>query len=434
MIIDDKQKNISANRDYKLVGSPMEGLVGATIGFFIGFAAVSLFGPVAKEFKQMLNLNAFQAGWLVAIPMLTGSLLRIPFAAMVDVIGGKTPFLILLTTAIVGMIGIFTLLNNPSLVSYPALLVLGALCGFGIATFSVGIPQTSYWFPQKKQGWALGVYAGAGNLAPGIFALIIPFILPVLGLAKTYLIWLLFLTLGTIVYLIIGKDAWFFQLRKQGISREEAMEIAKKEGQELFPSGALLKSLSISASTFENWLLVWLYFISFGGFLALTAWFPTFWQELYSVNKQLAGILTATFSIGASLIRIWGGGFSDRHTGEKAALIAMISILTGSIIFGFLGGNKLFAFLGVVFLAFGMGLNNAAVFKIVPKVLPQAVGGASGWIGGLGALGGFVIPPILGKIVDITGKVGYYTGFFVFTILAITGIIFIFILQSKVKK
>jgi NNP family nitrate/nitrite transporter-like MFS transporter len=152
--------------------------------------------------------------------MITGSLLRIPFAAMVEVIGGKIPFLILLTIAIIGIIGIFTLLNNPSLVSYPSLLVLGALCGFGIATFSVGIAQTSYWFPQKKQGWALGVYAGAGNLAPGIFALIVPFILPVLRLAKIYLIWLLFLIFGTIVYLIIGKDAWYFQLRKQGFSRE----------------------------------------------------------------------------------------------------------------------------------------------------------------------------------------------------------------------
>jgi NNP family nitrate/nitrite transporter-like MFS transporter len=185
MIIEDKRRSI--NRNYKLVGSQIEGLVGATIGLFIGFAAVSLFGPVSKEFKQMLILNAFQAGWFVAIPMITGSLLRIPFAAMVEVIGGKIPFLILLTIAIIGIIGIFTLLNNPSLVSYPSLLVLGALCGFGIATFSVGIAQTSYWFPQKKPGWALGVYAGAGNLAPGIFALIVPFILPVLGLAKIYL-------------------------------------------------------------------------------------------------------------------------------------------------------------------------------------------------------------------------------------------------------
>jgi NNP family nitrate/nitrite transporter-like MFS transporter len=112
----------------------------------------------------------------------------------------------------------------------------------------------------------------------------------------------------------------------------------------------------------------------------------------------------------------------------------MFSILIGSIIVGFLGGNNLFAFLGVVFLAFGMGLNNAAVFKIVPKVLPQAVGGASGLIGGLGALGGFVIPPILGKIADMMVKSGYYTGFFVFTGLAITGIIFIFILQSRMKN
>ncbi|MCX7870846.1 MAG: MFS transporter [bacterium] len=431
MILEDKKGKI---RDYKLVGTPMEGLIGATVGFFIGFAAVSLFGPVAKEFKQLLNLNAFQAGMLVAIPMLTGSLLRIPFAAMVDSVGGRLPFLILLITAIIGMSGISFLLFNPTLVSYNLLLLLGALCGFGIATFSVGIAQTSYWFPQHKQGWALGVYAGLGNLAPGIFALVIPFILPTLGLAKTYLLWLAFLFTGTIVYSIIAKDAYYFQLVKQNIPSQEAIEIAKSKNQELFPTGALLKSLQISAKTLENWLLVWLYFISFGGFLALTAWFPTFYQELFSVNKQLAGVFTALFSIGASLIRVWGGGFSDKITGEKASLIAIVSILLGSLIITLLGGNIIFSLVGIIFLAFGMGLNNAAVFKIVPKVVPKAIGGAAGWVGGLGALGGFVIPPILGRIVDISGKSGYYLGFVVFVIMSILGLITIFYLSFRTKS
>ena len=429
-------ENVPKNKipNYNLLGSPIEGLIGATIGFFIGFAAVSLFGPVAKEFKQILNLKDFQVGLLVAIPMLTGSLLRIPFAAMVDAIGGRIPFMILLITAIIGMLGISFLLFNTQLVSYNLLLILGALCGFGIATFSVGIAQTSYWFPQKKQGWALGVYAGVGNLAPGIFALIIPFILPSLGLAKTYLIWLAFLLIGTIVYYLISKDAYYFQLVKQKINQEEAIEISKSKGQELFPTGALLKSLKISGSTLENWLLVWLYFISFGGFLALTAWFPTFYQELFSYKKQIAGVLTALFSIGASLIRVWGGGFSDKISGERASLIAMISILVGSIIVTLMGNNIIWVILGVILLAFGMGLNNAAVFKIVPKVIPKAVGGAAGWIGGLGALGGFVIPPLLGKIVDILGKSGFYIGFSVFVLISITGIITVLYLSSKTKK
>lgn len=430
MLLKDKKREI---KDYKLVGTPIEGLIGATIGFFIGFTSVSLFGPVAKEFKQLLDLSSFQAGILVAIPMLTGSLLKIPFSAMVDSVGGKLPFLVLLISSIIGMSGISFLLFNPHLVSYNLLLFLGALCGLGIVTFGVGIAQASYWFPQNKQGWALGIYGGLGNLAPGIFSLIIPFILPSLGLAKTYLLWLAFLFMGTIIYLIVAKDAYYFQLIKQNIPSEKAKEIAKSKGQELFPTGDLLKSLQISARSLENWLLVWLYFISVGGFLALTAWLPTFYQELFLVNKQLAGIFTALFSISASLIRVWGGGISDKITGEKTALIAIISILIGSLVITLLGNNIVFSLVGVVFMALGMGLNNAAVFKILPKVVPEAVGGASGWVGGLGSLGGFIIPPILGKIVDIFGKKGYYLGFIVFIFISIFGLVAVLYLYRKAK-
>ena len=163
---------------FQTKGTPAIGLFGTTLGFFFGFAAVSLYGPTAIKFKEAMDLSPALIGLLVAIPSLSGSLLRIPFGAWVDITGGRKPFLILLGLSAIGLGGVTLLLN----VVYPAqmhglyglILFLGMLSGCGIATFSVGIGQTSYWYPLKKQGKALGTYAGLGNLAPGLFSLILP--------------------------------------------------------------------------------------------------------------------------------------------------------------------------------------------------------------------------------------------------------------------
>ena len=97
---------------------------------------------------------------------------------------------------------------------YGLILILGMLSGCGIATFSVGIGQTSYWYPVKKQGMALGTYAGLGNLAPGLFSLILPFYLQSFGFISAYFAWFLFLLIGTIAYAFIGTNSYYFQFRK----------------------------------------------------------------------------------------------------------------------------------------------------------------------------------------------------------------------------
>ena len=116
-------------------GSPAHGLFGATLGFFLGFAAVSLFGPTAYKFKEATDLNPVMLGLLVAIPSLSGSLLRIPFGAWADTAGARKPFLVLLTLSFLGMLSLFLVLyflypNNLGLSYYPLLLLLGVLCGW----------------------------------------------------------------------------------------------------------------------------------------------------------------------------------------------------------------------------------------------------------------------------------------------------------------
>ncbi len=419
----------------KVKGSAAQGLTGATLGFFIGFAAVALFGPTAAKFQQVMRLSPMAVGFLVAMPSLSGSLLRIPFSAWVDTTGGRKPFLVLLTLSVVGMAGLsavvaFLYPDRLSSSYYPLLLLLAILCGCGIATFSVGISQVSYWFSKKAQGSALAVFGGVGNIAPGVFSMLIPMALGSLGLTNSYLIWLGMLVTGTILYFLVGRNSPYFQLRAQGMDATEARREASAHGQVLFPAGSLRDSLIASARVWRTWALVMIYFTTFGGFIALTAWLPTYWTANFGMTPIQAGILTALYSVLTSLIRILGGVVSDklREGGENTAILALFIMLMGALVM--IGARDYqLAIPGEILLAFGMGICNAAVFKMVPQAVPMAVGGAAGWVGGLGAFGGFAIPPMLAFAVRDLGKPGYAIGFVVYLFLALLSLFMAWILK-----
>ncbi|MDP2657884.1 MAG: MFS transporter, partial [Candidatus Deferrimicrobium sp.] len=347
------------NAVFTTIGTPAQGLAGATLGFFIGFAAVSLFGPTAKSLKGIMGLGPLEVGFLVAAPSLSGSLLRIPFSAWVDTTGGKKPFLVLLVLSIIGMAGLFLTLHSyyPGRMTrsfYPLILVLGVLCGCGIATFSVGVGQVAYWYPKARQGTALGTYAGIGNLAPGIFTLLLPFALLTMGLSWSYLAWLAFLAVGTAVYAVIGRNAWYFQLVARRVPVKEAKAASALRGQEIFPSGNLVDSLLLSGRNWKTWALVAIYFTTFGGFIAMTAWLPVYWTSFYSATPILAGTLAGVFSIITSLVRVGGGYLSDRVGGESTGFFALVIMLAGAILMT-LSGNFNFSIAAEVLMAIGMG-------------------------------------------------------------------------------
>lgn len=419
-------------------GTPQRGLTGTTLGFFFGFAAVALYGPTAIKFKEAMDLSPALVGLLIAIPSLSGSLLRIPFGAWVDTNGGKIPFLVLLLLSVTGLGGVTLLLatSYPDGMKemYPLVLFFGFLSGCGIATFSVGIAQTSYWFPRSRQGAALGTFGGLGNLAPGIFSIVLPLFLTYYGFISAYFAWFLFLLLGTVLYGFIGVNSPYFQYKKAGFSHQGARaEAEKRHGQEIFPSGTIIDSLKNSAKIRNTWALVVLYFTSFGGFIALTAWFPTYWSEFQGFTPVKAGLFTAAFSILASLVRVYGGKIADKFGGEKIAMLSMATILLTTALLSFAPGLILSA-VAVALLAAGMGTANGAIFKLVPVYIPDAVGGAAGWIGGLGAFGGFALPPVMGAIAGSYGKIGYARGFFVFVILSVINLLIINALLKNRKK
>ena len=406
-------------------------LTWTTLAFFAGFAGVSAFGPIVANLKQSMELNPLLVGLLAASPALTGSLLRIPFGAMVDRVGGKKPILILLSLAVAGIAAItllFTVFSPPQPSHYPLFLMAGMLCGCGIAVFSVGIPTVSYWYPQKKQGTALAIYAGLGNMAPGMFAMALPFLVVSLGFAISYVLWLGMLLSLLIVFLVYMKDAPYFQYKEMGIQiDEDALFIAC--GEELIPSGNVMESLKRAGSNWRTWILTMFYFVTFGGFIALTVWFPTYWREYFGTSLVLAGFLTALYSLSASILRVFGGFTSDRIGGEKTVFLSFVVVAVGAFLMIVASRSMAMAVSGVILLALGMGFANAAVFKLVPKYTPETVGGAAGIVGGLGAFGGFVIPPVMGLFVKLSGASGYSLGFSVFFGLSLLSLVLFAILN-----
>lgn len=414
--------------NFVVKGDKNRALFFATLAFFAGFAGVSAYGPIVPMLKKTLNLSPFSMSFLAAAPALIGSLLRIPFGAMVDRTGGKKPTLILLFLSAVGILGMAKLLSLPleeQTTNLFLFVAFGMLAGCGIATFSVGIPTVSYWFPQKSQGMALAIYGGLGNTAPGFFAILLPLLIARFGFGYSYLIWLLMLIAAGFLIATFMHDAPSFQLERNGHivdhkNPNHRRILNDKFQQELVPTGNMFASLKIAAGTWNTWLLTCIYFTTFGGFIALTAWLPTFWMQNFGTTIILAGTLTAVYSLSASAARMVGGIISDKLGGEKILGLSLIIMLVGSLVM-IAAINFNTTLVAQLLLALSMGAANAAVFKLVPKFAPTTVGGTTGIVGGLGAFGGFGIPLALGGFVSRFGS--YTKAFAIFAALALISLI-----------
>ena len=185
-----------------------------------------------------------------------------------------------------------------------------------------------------------------------------------MGLRSAYVIWLALLT-GDGAVLARGKNAPYFQFRSSGASADEARRLAAEAGQELYPAASGMATLIVSSRNWKTWALVVLYFTTFGGFIALTAWLPTYWQELHGTSLLVAGLrarrcIRSSPRRSASTAASWPTGSG----GERTALISLTVLLVGAV--GMAVSSNLYgSVLAEVLMAVGSG--NAAVFKLVPR-------------------------------------------------------------------
>jgi MFS transporter, NNP family, nitrate/nitrite transporter len=379
----------------------------STIAFTLMFAAWLMFGVLGIPIQEEFGLSDVQLSWLIAVAILNGALWRVPAGIVADHFGGRTVFAVMLVAT-----AAFSYLVAQA-ESYGALLMLAFLVGLAGNSFSVGIAWNAAWFPSHRQGLALGVF-GAGNVGAAVTKLIGPGLIAGTAGATYFgfieggwrlipVIYAALLVITAVVLLAVTPR----HDRKPSRGRKVRAEL-----------GALRK------------LRVWrfsLYYVAvFGAYVALAAWMPKYYVDNFDVSLSAAALLTALFIFPASLLRPLGGWLSDRLGARRMMYWTFGAMLVSTFLLMMPNGHIVIEVteahdpdgyrevlpyaIGIVpftvllfLLGCSMGIGKAAVYKHIPDYFPGDVGAVGGQVGMLGALGGFLLPPLFVYVTDWTG-------------------------------
>lgn len=371
-------------------------LVLATGAFAICFAVFGSVSAMMPILKKNLGLDPVQVSVALAIPVLLGSLGRIPLGMLTDRYGGRLIFSVVMVSSIAPalMMGLVA--------DYWQLIVCGFFIGIALASFSVGVGFVSGWYPPERQGMALGVY-GAGNIGQSLAAFGSPVLAAELGFKWGF--WMF----GV---LLVSWLALFWLKAQNAPVRAPAKSF-----------GDVIKPLRDA----KSWVLSLYYFLTFGGFVAMAIYLPTFLTEIFKLTPGDAGFRTAGFVVLATAMRPVGGMLADRIGGRKI-LFCVFPVTAAMAVF--LACPMMVTFtIGALGMAAAIGLGNGAVFKLVPEYFPQSVGAVTGLVGAAGGLGGFFPPLVLGAVRQATGS--FTPGFVLLALFAITCSVVVFKSGSK---
>lgn len=359
-------------------------LIVATLLFGLCFAVWVMFGMVGLRLKIALDLTESQFAMLVAVPVLTGSLLRIPVGLITDRIGGRNMMMALLVITAVPTY----LLSRVQ--TYEQALLLALFVGLAGTSFAAGVAWVSAWYPAEKKGFALGMF-GLGNIGAALTGLIAPTLLTLVAAEGLFggLIgggWRLIPSIYAILLVIAAVVTPMVT---------PTPDIKPSEGRSL---GEMLRPLAVM----RVWRFGFYYFTVFGAFVGLTLWLPKYYVSVYDFSIREAGLITALFIFPASLLRPLGGRFSDKYGARPVIDISFGVIAICAAILSIGVGVELFVALLAV-MGIAMGIAMAAVFTYIPKYFGKDVGTVGGIVGALGALGGFVLPPLFAWTEDQSG-------------------------------
>ncbi len=366
-------------------------LIVSTLAFTVCFMVWMMFGVIGIPIKKMLGLNATQFGLLMATPVLTGSLVRVPLGIWTDKYGGR------IVMACLMAITVPAIWTMSYATEYWHFLTIGLFVGLAGGSFSVGTPYVARWFPKNKQGTAMGIY-GAGNSGAAVNKFIAPVLLVAFGWAMVPQVY---------AAIMLGALLLFWMFTYSDPAHLVSTNVSFKDQLKALKDPKVVKYCQY-------------YSIVFGGYVALSLWMVQYYVGEYGLDIRIAALLAACFSLPGGVLRAIGGVMSDKYGAHGVTWWVMwvswiclfllsypqtdFTILTANGPSTYHIGLNVYAFtalMAVLGVAFAFG--KASVFKYISDDYSQNIGTISGIVGLAGGLGGFVLPIMFGALMDLTG-------------------------------
>ncbi len=366
-------------------------LIVSTLAFTVCFMVWMMFAVIGIPLKKTLGLNATEFGLLTAMPVLSGSLIRVPLGIWTDKYGGRIVMAVLLAVTVpaIWLMAYAT--------AYWHFLVIGLVLGLAGGSFSVGTPYVARWFPRNRQGMAMGVF-GAGNAGAAVNKFLAPVLVVAFGwtmVPKVYA----GIMLGTLIVFWLGSASDPKHLVPSHVKFSDQLKALKDP--------RVLKYCQY-------------YSIVFGGYVALSLWMVQYYIGEYGLDIRIAALLAACFSLPGGVLRAVGGIMSDKWGAHSVTWWVMwvswiclfllsypqtdFTILTTTGPATFHIGLNVYAFTALMFiLGMAMAFGKASVFKYISDDYPQNIGTISGIVGLAGGMGGFILPILFGALMDLTG-------------------------------
>jgi NNP family nitrate/nitrite transporter-like MFS transporter len=344
----------------------------ATLGFAVNFWAWALLSPLGPLFKDSLGLSSFEQALLVAVPVVVGSVGRIPVGALTDRFGGRVMFPLVSAVTIIPVL-FLGILGHSSLA---ALLIGGFFLGIGGTSFAVGVPLVNAWFPPERRGLAIGVF-GAGMGGTAISALTTVQLVDAGGVATPFVVTAVVLALYAVAAAVLLRDA---------------------PGR-VVPTESLGRRLADTIRLPITWQASALYAVAFGGYVAFSVYLPAYLKTAYGLTQTDAANRMAGFVLLAVLMRPVGGWLSDR-IGPVRVLTGVFAVVTaGAVLQSFTLPLMPLGTIAFLSMAAALGAGSGAVFALVALLAPaNKVGSVTGIVGAAGGLGGFVPPLVMGAL------------------------------------
>jgi NNP family nitrate/nitrite transporter-like MFS transporter len=366
-------------------------LIVSTLAFTVCFMVWMMFGVIGIPLRKQLNLSATQFGILTAVPVLTGSLVRVPLGIWTDKYGGRIVMTILmaLTVPAIWLMAYAT--------EFWHFIVIGLFVGLAGGSFSVGTPYVARWFPRNQQGMAMGVY-GAGNSGAAVNKFLAPALVVAFGWAMVPQVYAVIMAITVVLF-------WMFSYH---------------DPKHLVPSNTRFSDQLKALKDPKVLKYCQYYSIVFGGYVALSLWMVQYYVGEFGLDIRIAALLAACFSLPGGVLRAIGGWLSDKYGAHSVTWWVMwaswiclfllsypqtdftVNTIDGPRTFHI--GLNVYAFtflMAVLGVAWAFG--KASVFKYISDDYPDNIGTISGIVGLAGGLGGFVLPIMFGMLLDYTG-------------------------------